>query len=125
MTNVLVVEDDQSIAELVCDVLEEARYTLAVARDGVAALQRLQQQRPDLMLLDLRMPRMGGAALLHACGQDPRLQDLRVVLLSAASDVGPVAAQAQVLLHKPFDIAELLESVQSALRARVCVDAPR
>ena len=67
MTNVLVVEDDQSIAELVCDVLEEARYTLAVARDGVAALQRLQQQRPDLMLLDLRMPRMGGAALLHAC----------------------------------------------------------
>ena len=112
--HVLVVEDDSAIRSLLHDVLRDSGYTVATAQSGHEALERMRDQRPDLVLLDLMLPGMNGWTFLRTRERDRDLANVPILVISAAGPSGTGHAQelgAPVFLHKPFDIAELLTEV--------------
>ncbi|HYV67129.1 MAG TPA: response regulator [Myxococcales bacterium] len=117
MPVVLLVEDDADTRELYASYLVSQGFRVLEAGDGLQALCQLAGERPDLMLLDLGLPRLNGVQLLRSIRQQPRLADLPVVivsgqldLLSAANDIA-----ADVICPKPCEPGELLRAVRSVL----------
>lgn len=111
MNHVLVVDDDSSIVSTVREVLKDEGYEVATAMDGQAALRRIDQDVPALVLLDMRMPIMDGWQF--AAEVRRRGLDLPIVVMTAAQDAqrwaGEIGADGYV--SKPFDIDDLLGAV--------------
>ncbi len=109
---VLVVDDDPDILEAICDILDGERYRVARARHGVEALERAEQERPTIILLDLMMPVMDGVAFAQALRERKHLADIPIVVISADGNPQKAAAVgASGFLAKPFDIDALLLQV--------------
>jgi two-component system, chemotaxis family, chemotaxis protein CheY len=111
---VLVVDDDADIREVMSAVLTDEGYRVSTAHDGAAALDRLRHgPRPDLILLDLMMPRMSGWELRAALAEDAALRSIPVVVVSADRGAGPKVAQLGVagFLSKPVELEHLLSVV--------------
>jgi DNA-binding response OmpR family regulator len=113
---ILLAEDDEAILQLVTDVLTEAGYEVAQARDTWEALERAAVWRPDLILLDKSMP--GGGTVFANEYTKERAPRARIVGLSAAIDAEGWAASigAATYIAKPFDIETLLSTVAEQLR---------
>jgi len=79
---VLLVEDDASVAQMYRLKLELEGYSVDVATDGLAALEKARTLMPDVMLLDIRLPKLDGLGVLEALRADPITQGIRVVMLS-------------------------------------------
>jgi CheY-like chemotaxis protein/anti-sigma regulatory factor (Ser/Thr protein kinase) len=79
----LVVDDDPDVADLVRQLLEDEGYTIEAAADGLAALQALEQRRPDAILLDLLMPQMDGFDVIRRLQADAERRDIPVIVLTA------------------------------------------
>jgi CheY-like chemotaxis protein len=109
---VLVVDDDPAIREVVADILEMENYVVDLAKDGRAALERLREHRPDVVLLDLMMPVMDGWQFLEAEDCD----GLAIIVMSAAANAATLRGNPNVrgFLPKPFDLIELLRAVGRA-----------
>ncbi|HEY3431559.1 MAG TPA: response regulator [Rhodocyclaceae bacterium] len=110
--SVLVVDDSLTVRKTTSRLLERAGYHVVIARDGVEALARLQDDRPDVMLADIEMPRMDGFELVRNLRGEALLKDLPVIMISSRS-VDKNRDQAAELgvehfLGKPCDEAELL-----------------
>src|SRR4051794_7271338 len=86
MRTVLVVDDVPDAREVVVRLLKRRGYQAVTAEDGYEALAAVNTQPPDLVLLDLTMPRLDGVAVLKALREDPRWKHLPVVLFTAVSD---------------------------------------
>ncbi len=84
--NILLTEDDPIVAELYRLRLETDGHVVHLAADGVAALEEVDRSRPDLILLDIRMPKLTGVAVLEALRANPENTDLPVVMLTNYSD---------------------------------------
>ena len=115
---VLVVEDDPDIADLLVAFLCDAGYTAEAASDGLEALYALERDRPDLIVLDLHLPKVTGFRLLHLLKHDPATAGVPVLVLTALSF--PEAQEAahtgaDDFLTKPFALADLLAHVQQLL----------
>ena len=113
-TRVLVVEDDEAIRQTLLDVLADGGYTVQGAVDGAEAIEQMEQQRPDLVLLDLHMPGMDGWEFLAIKAGRSGLADVPVLVLSATSERGIGHAQEQgapVFVRKPFAVDDLLAEV--------------
>jgi CheY-like chemotaxis protein len=113
-TRVLVIDDDGPIRQMVRRVLEGEGYTVTTAADGREALAMMAQERPALVLLDLRMPGMDGWAFAHEL--QVRAMPLPVVVMTAALEEEPQQWAAQVqevdFLVKPFGLEDLLTMVR-------------
>ena len=84
--SVLVVDDDEDVRELLCDLLIHEGYRVAGAQDGAAALEHLVSgPPPNVVLLDLTMPKMDGYEFLERRAADPRLRDIPVVVISGTT----------------------------------------
>jgi DNA-binding response OmpR family regulator len=118
MIKVLVVEDHHAIAEGLKENLELEGYRVEVARDGVAAIQRVGAWTPDLVLLDLMLPKRDGFDVLAAIRA--RGATMMVMVVSArgseAEKVRALAAGADDYVVKPFGLMEVLARVQALLR---------
>jgi CheY-like chemotaxis protein len=109
---VLIVDDEATIAEIVADVVDFAGYTAAVAGDGARALALARERPPALVITDLMMPKLGGAALIAALRADAAANGHAAppMILMTASGRGPAAAAgADAILIKPFDLTALEE----------------
>jgi len=108
-SRILVVEDDESIRDLVYLILSGAGYEVVTASDGEAALQVAGMAPPDLVLLDMRMPVMDGWEFARQYRAKPE-PHAPIVVLTAARDAADRAAEidADGYLGKPFDVEELL-----------------
>jgi DNA-binding response OmpR family regulator len=118
VTTVLLAEDDPTIAEPLSRALQREGYLVAVAVDGVAAVERVGEGDIDLLLLDLGLPGMDG---LEVCRRLRRtFPDLPVLMLTARTDevdfVVGLDAGADDYVGKPFRLAELLARVRALLR---------
>ncbi|WP_435972077.1 response regulator [Streptomyces sp. Qhu_M48] len=119
--DVLLVEDDVADAMLIEEALSErGERNLVQVTDGVAALEHLRApgtRRPDLIVLDLNMPRMNGRDLLKVLKTDEALQTIPVVVLttsSAPDDVnGAYSSHANAYVTKPVNLEEFEQAVQS------------
>ena len=111
---VLVVDDDPDILDAVCDILEGEHYRVARARHGQEALERVAEERPDVVLLDLMMPIMDGVAFAQTLRA--RYADIEIPIVVISADGNPQRAasvRARGFLAKPFDIDALLAEVAS------------
>ena len=103
-----IVEDYDDTANLFKWALEMAGYVVEVAKDGAVAQQRLSEIIPDLIILDIHMPRVSGDKLLQQIRSDERLVDTRVFLATAdANMAAQLRDQAELVLLKPISVAQL------------------
>lgn len=114
---ILVVDDDATVREVVRITLQREGYTVLVTADGFEALEVLHDGgRPDLIVLDLRMPGMDGVEFLHRVRANPELAPLRVLVLTAWADEeirrDPIL-DGLTVLQKPF--LKLVEAVRREL----------
>jgi CheY-like chemotaxis protein len=113
---VLVVEDDPDLAALEADVLAERGHDVEVANNGREALDAVARHKPDLILLDMKMPVMGGREFAEEYRRrEPHTAP--IVVVTAADDAQRRAAEvgASAWLGKPFDPEALLEKVDDLL----------
>ena len=116
MANILIVEDDPSINELLYRNLTLVGHVCGRAYDGAEALEQLQTQRPDLMLLDLMLPGVSGMELMRQLPED----GMPVIMLTARSRledrVAGLNLGADDYITKPFETLEVIARVQAVLR---------
>lgn len=110
---VLVVEDHEDVREIFVAFLTARRYHVLSASDGLEALDVARATVPDLILLDLKMPRMDGEGFRRAQLADPQLAAVPVIVLSGNADAESVATRlgAVACLCKPIDSSSLLTTV--------------
>jgi len=116
---ILVVDDDPELTDGLRIVLEKLGYRVITARDGQQGKQQVYQQRPDLMILDMMMPRMGGYPVLEHFKGKP---DAPPIIMITANEGSRHKAYAEYLgvidyIRKPFAMERLLESVEKGLAA--------
>lgn len=122
---VLVVEDDPSIAMGLQINLEKEGYLVSVSTDGEHALTVIDEQRPDLIILDVMLPKRNGLEVLHTIRARGLLMPV-IVLSARTSEMDKVTGLelgAEDYVAKPFSLAELLARVKAALR-RAQLHAP-
>ncbi|PZS65787.1 hybrid sensor histidine kinase/response regulator [Stenotrophomonas maltophilia] len=116
---VMVVDDSLTMRKVTGRILERHNFEVSVARDGVEALERLEERVPDLMLLDIEMPRMDGYDLATAMRADPRYKDVPIVMITSRSgdkhrqrafEIG-----VQRYLGKPYQELDLMRNVYDLL----------
>ncbi|WP_312318028.1 Hpt domain-containing protein [Stenotrophomonas sp.] len=116
---VMVVDDSLTMRKVTGRILERHNFEVAVARDGIEALERLEERVPDLMLLDIEMPRMDGYELATTMRADPRYKDVPIVMITSRSgdkhrqrafEIG-----VQRYLGKPYQELDLMRNVYDLL----------
>ena len=116
---VMVVDDSLTMRKVTGRVLERHNLDVVVARDGVEALEQLEERIPDLMLLDIEMPRMDGYELATAMRADPRYKNIPIVMITSRSgdkhrqrafEIG-----VQRYLGKPYQELDLMRNVYDLL----------
>ena len=116
---VLVIDDDDDLAEVVRQVLREAGYSVATVKHGAAALELIKHVAPDLILLDLSMPIMDGWSFVGQYRRTAK-HGARIVLLTANTMAPDIAKtlEADGYITKPFAMDELVALVARSLPAR-------
>jgi CheY-like chemotaxis protein len=105
---VLVVDDEPGIVDFLRYALEDHGYRVAVARDGLAALDAIERELPDFVLTDLMMPELDGWELCQRLRRQPETRTLPIIGMSA---VDPHGAPLDFFLHKPFELDELVHAL--------------
>lgn len=113
---ILVIDDDDELAEVVRQVLRDAGYSVATVRHGAAALELTKHVSPDLILLDLSMPIMDGWSFVGQYRRTAK-QGARIVLLTANTSAAEIARtlEADGYIIKPFSIDDLVATVAREL----------
>lgn len=111
---VLIVDDEQCILELLQNILQDAGYAVLTAHDGRIALTLARQVQPDLVLTDMMMPHMDGAALCTQLRGDPAMSRIAILGMSAVPQAAAGAGFTE-FLAKPFEFDEVLRCVDEAL----------
>ncbi len=119
MAKILIAEDERDIRDLVAFTLRFAGHEVVAVANGEEAVQAAGQENPDLILMDVRMPRMTGYEACEKMKADPKLSKIPVVFLSAKGQEAEIRtglqAGADEYLLKPFAPSELTERVGELL----------
>ncbi|MBI3780316.1 MAG: PAS domain S-box protein [candidate division NC10 bacterium] len=125
---ILVVDDDEALAGSVRDALEAAGYQVDSVGDGATALERVASLRPDLVLLDLELPRLDGLAVLRQLRTDANTQAIPVLVMTGVEverGTEVLSAGANEFLTKPFSMTVLESTVRRLLRQGASVETLR
>ena len=113
MTRVLLVEDDDDLRLTLAELLVEEGYDLTHARDGREALACIEQERPDVVVLDYMMPTMNGAEFRREQRRRPEMATIPVILMTAAGPSLDLASiQPDAVVTKPFAIPKLVAAIE-------------
>ena len=121
-STILVVDDNQQNVELMQAYLETLNCTVHVAFDGVDALEKVPKVHPDLILLDIMMPRMSGFEVCRRLKAAPDTREIPILMVTALNELGDIERGVESgtddFLTKPINKLELLTRVKSLLRVR-------
>ena len=121
---VLIVDDDPDLVETVSMLLESKGYEVGKAYDGIEGEEAIKQRRPDVLVLDVMMPRKNGYQLCKELKANKWTSDIPIVLLTAVGDAVPtttyshaegMSIEAEDFLPKPVDAHTLVEAVERLL----------
>ena len=116
---ILVVDDEPSLLRLMAFVLQRRGYAMITATNGEEALTKLRQNRPDLVVLDIMMPRKDGYQVASEVRADPELTQTPIIMLSAKAQDEDIerglALGVNAYITKPFEPERLAEAVAAAL----------
>jgi DNA-binding response OmpR family regulator len=109
---VLIIDDEQPIAELIKDWLEERDFTISIAYNGAEGRKAIAEARPDAILLDAVLPDIKGTDLLIEIKSNPEVKDTRVIMISADDSIkDTLKLGADDFLIKPLSLPKLLEKL--------------
>ncbi|HGL5380390.1 response regulator [Burkholderia orbicola] len=118
--HILIVDDRPNDLRLLTEILRTARCRISVAFDGLQAYHRAQAIAPDLILMDVRMPRMDGFAASRLLASTPSTQSIPVIILTAAGDLEDRIAGLETgaidYIVKPFEPAEVIARIRNHLK---------
>jgi len=121
-STILIVDDNAQNVELLQAFLESLPVRIVTAFDGVDALEKVQQHSPDLILLDIMMPRMSGFQVCRKLKGEPKTRDIQVLMVTALNELGDIEQASECgtddFVSKPVNKLELLTRVKSLLRVR-------
>src|SRR5580765_2445391 len=121
-STVMIVDDNAQNVELLQAFLESLPVKIVTAGDGIDALEKVQQHNPDLILLDIMMPRMSGFQVCKRIKSDPKTKDIQILMVTALNELGDIEQANEVgtddFVSKPVNKIELLTRVKSLLRVR-------
>lgn len=117
---IMIVDDEESLIELVKAIMEQEGYEVIVAMNGEEALEKLKSVKPDLILLDMMMPGMSGREVCDKIRSNPKTKDLKIAFLTVAkfSEAGKGVLKDMAVLDyitKPFDNQDLIDRVKKIL----------
>jgi DNA-binding response OmpR family regulator len=121
---VLIVDDDPDLVETVSMMLESKGFEVGKAYDGIEGEEAIKKRRPDVLILDVMMPRKNGYELCKELKSNKWTQEIPVILLTAVGEAVPttsyshaegMAVEAEDFIPKPVDAATLVEAVQRLL----------
>jgi DNA-binding response OmpR family regulator len=120
--SVLVVEDDANMQDFLQEVLASEGYSVLASDDGQDALDQTFSRKPDLILLDLRMPSLDGVAFCKAVRADQRTQNIPIIVVTSLNLPDKLedsmAAGADDFIGKPFDVQDLTVRVRAMLKVK-------
>ena len=116
---VLIVDDSVTVRKVTSRLMERQGFEVETAKDGVDALEKLQELRPDVVLLDIEMPRMDGFEVLRSVRRDEALKDLPIIMITSRTGEKH-KQQAMELgvneyLGKPFQEANLIATIEEVI----------
>lgn len=122
-SKVLVVDDNAQNLELLSAYIEDVPdITILAAANGTDALAKIAEHQPDLILLDIMMPKMSGFEVCRTLKGDPKTRDIQIIMVTALNEVGDheraVDCGTDEFLTKPVNRIELITRVKSLLRVR-------
>jgi two-component system response regulator (stage 0 sporulation protein F) len=116
---ILVVDDNSGVRQLLCELLKNEGYNVEAVENGLDALESVKKNTPDLIILDLKMPKMNGLTTLKRLKEiDP---EIPIIMMTAFSDLDTVrsAKEENLVRHyigKPFDLKEMHDLVKEAMK---------
>lgn len=118
--NILLVEDEADIRDAMAEAISDAGFKVSTAENGEVGLNKALHEKPNLILLDIRMPIMGGQEMLQKLRQDPWGKQVKVIIMTAMDDVANVSVAHQsgiddYLIKTHTSLDELLQKIRLAL----------
>ncbi|MBI5595341.1 MAG: response regulator [Elusimicrobia bacterium] len=118
---VLIIEDDYSLADNITALLKLKGHEVGFAPDGEAGIEVARQMRPDLILLDIMIPKVGGFDACRILRGDPQTMKAKIIMMTGLDRIGDVerafSAGASDYLIKPFDSERLFKKIDKVTRA--------
>ncbi|MCX5784661.1 MAG: response regulator [Elusimicrobia bacterium] len=116
---VLIVEDEDLIAKVLSIRLENSGYKVLIAYDGEDGLEQAKKEKPDLMLVDIGLPRIDGNTLCELIKNDAATKGIKIIVLTGKRLVGDMetafSAGADIYVNKPYDWTRLLAHIKSLI----------
>ena len=123
---ILIVDDNPTNVELLCAQLKSYNYDISTAFDGDAALKKIEENPPDLVLLDLMMPKVSGYEVCQQIKKNKKTQLIPVIVVTALKDLNDkikaIETGADDFLMKPFNKLELITRIKSLLKLKELYD---
>lgn len=120
---ILIVDDETDIVEILKLRLETSGYSVVTAFDGVEALEQVAREKPDLVLLDVKMPRLNGYKVTKTLREDSKTREIPIIIVTALSKYNVNMAQKckelgiKEVFFKPFDAVKLLSRIRECLQS--------
>ncbi|KKU80544.1 MAG: response regulator receiver domain protein (CheY-like) [Parcubacteria group bacterium GW2011_GWA1_47_8] len=120
---IIIVEDDAILRDVLFEKLERSGFSVDRAEDGIIAMEKIRARRPDMILLDIIMPRKGGMQVLEELHADPALKDIPIIIISNSGQPVEVERARELgardfLIKAVFDPNEVLEKVKNILEGK-------
>jgi CheY-like chemotaxis protein len=118
---VMIVDDEADVLLSISQILEANNYRTIKARDGQECLEKLREEKPDVLLLDIMMPGLTSKEILRAIEKDSRLARMKIIFLTAihsleAEEEGLLASKQIVdFIEKPFSVSRMLDAIEKAI----------
>ncbi len=120
---IMVVDDEPDVLLSIVQILEANDYSTIKARDGYTCLEKLKEEVPDLILLDIMMPGLTSMEILNSIAKDSRLAKIKIIFITAvhsleAEEEGLLTFnQVSDYIEKPFSVKQLLNAIQEAVES--------
>jgi CheY-like chemotaxis protein len=112
---ILVVDDEPDVRDFLCTLLEDSGYETRTAQDGIAAMDLIEREQPDLILLDLVMPEETGTGLYRKLHHRKEFKAIPVIIISGVAGRNVAVSKAVPVFEKPIDKEGLLRAIEGLL----------